>query len=46
MQVTSGNYLCEGYERGAGNELDFRFRWVVPKLPTTVLTLLPTLSLT
>lgn len=46
MQVTSGNYLCEKNERGAGDELDSRFRWVVPKLPSTVLTLLPTLSLT
>ena len=45
MQVTSGNYLCEESERGAGDELDSRFRWVVPKFLTTVLTLLPTLSL-
>lgn len=40
MQVTSGNYLCEGTERGAGDEPDSRFRWVVPKLPTTALALL------
>lgn len=46
MPVTSGNFLCEGNERGASAELDSRFRWVVPKLPSTVLTLLPTFSLT